>query len=925
MEKTYVDLDVAPMSKRSLDHFKRLESAYFDGKDVYHHLEKYTELRGKKIPESFVEIPQPRIQTRKIVVVHYDGREVPTIYGVKYERDRTQLKDFANDLAGLVGLEENERFIFGWCSFGHCPALSGGFLSTTTTVPPENHRHYDLTAWRVPVDPTGYITVDCILGINKGAITPTLLLPASLKTDPEAYTKMMRPFISDEDVLTTWLVDASMYASQYPTSHPEHRIDRIHITVANHVRAAGVQPYASNPPFHESGSPRRLLPEWEIQGKYELQRELLRMCPPNALRGTLQFDVTQSNYQYRFEVVDACTLRLHIKSEKLHMPLKPFMQHPNAERWKTAMYISRQFVLGRRSVDVLMDALCMPDDAPCAEQPSSISIPLKRHQLQNIHKMVECEHTLFIDKMFVKLPGYGYYLNPRNDTICNTFVPQHSGGFLSDDVGLGKTLSVLGTCVANPPSTETKATLIVCPPSIIGQWAREIEMAMPPTTTIVQFYSRYKTGVDIPTLPTCYDFVLTTYTTYLQNEALHGLEWYRVVFDESHTMSDRFAALSPRSRRRWCVSATPFHNIPRQLKALGVPRSYDISITPMYYTLQPLMARHTKCQTEVDSPVLPPLREEFVPIPFETGEEVDLYAAVHTLIVDDMRLMKSKHRLLRIHAHLQALRNVCTGGTWCVHDLFHGTTVTSTLQVPDPTLVAPHDDDDVCPICMNMFDQPTVTTCNHWFCSDCIGTALSRTGSKCPMCRHPQEQHDLRLGVLYDYEPPETPIVEEPLAVVCATKVNKLMSLLRKMRHDDATSKALVFCESSSHIPFLIDAMKSDGFKCRSIHGGMNAVARGNAINAFQTKADTKVLILSMRSAAAGLNLTAANNIFFLGPPMNKASEKQAIGRAHRFGQLRPVTVHKLYIEGTVEESLLHMLQRTDRWSVDLLERVLGV
>ena len=69
------------------------------------------------------------------------------------------------------------------------------------------------------------------------------------------------------------------------------------------------------------------------------------------------------------------------------------------------------------------------------------------------------------------------------------------------------------------------------------------------------------------------------------------------------------------------------------------------------------------------------------------------------------------------------------------------------------------------------------------------------------------------------------------------------------------------------------------------------------AIEAFQKDPPTTVFLLSMRSGAVGINLTAANHVFLMEPAFNPALEAQAIGRAHRMGQTRPVTVKKFYIK----------------------------
>jgi SWI/SNF-related matrix-associated actin-dependent regulator of chromatin subfamily A3 len=60
-----------------------------------------------------------------------------------------------------------------------------------------------------------------------------------------------------------------------------------------------------------------------------------------------------------------------------------------------------------------------------------------------------------------------------------------------------------------------------------------------------------------------------------------------------------------------------------------------------------------------------------------------------------------------------------------------------------------------------------------------------------------------------------------------------------------------------------------------------------------------------VRAAAVGITLTSANYIFMVEPLLNHALDSQAVGRAWRMGQQRPVTVKRLYIKGSVEESIM--------------------
>lgn len=65
----------------------------------------------------------------------------------------------------------------------------------------------------------------------------------------------------------------------------------------------------------------------------------------------------------------------------------------------------------------------------------------------------------------------------------------------------------------------------------------------------------------------------------------------------------------------------------------------------------------------------------------------------------------------------------------------------------------------------------------------------------------------------------------------------------------------------------------------------------------FQRDPPTTVFLLSVRSGAVGINLTAANHVFLLEPCLNPALEEQAIGRAWRMGQTRQVVVKRLYVK----------------------------
>ena len=56
--------------------------------------------------------------------------------------------------------------------------------------------------------------------------------------------------------------------------------------------------------------------------------------------------------------------------------------------------------------------------------------------------------------------------------------------------------------------------------------------------------------------------------------------------------------------------------------------------------------------------------------------------------------------------------------------------------------------------------------------------------------------------------------------------------------------------------------------------------------------------------------MTAADYVFVMDPWWNPAVEEQAIDRAHRIGQERPVNVYRLVAKGTIEEKVSQLQQR---------------
>merc|ERR1712113_16198 len=88
---------------------------------------------------------------------------------------------------------------------------------------------------------------------------------------------------------------------------------------------------------------------------------------------------------------------------------------------------------------------------------------------------------------------------------------------------------------------------------------------------------------------------------------------------------------------------------------------------------------------------------------------------------------------------------------------------------------------------------------------------------------------------------------------------------------------------------------------------------RMNALESFVSHGHVQIVLCSLKAAGVGINLTAANFVLLVDPWWNPAAEDQAIDRAHRLGQRRPVRAVRFVAERTVEERVqeLHAQKRT--------------
>lgn len=142
-----------------------------------------------------------------------------------------------------------------------------------------------------------------------------------------------------------------------------------------------------------------------------------------------------------------------------------------------------------------------------------------------------------------------------------------------------------------------------------------------------------------------------------------------------------------------------------------------------------------------------------------------------------------------------------------------------------------------------------------------------------------------------------------------STKYARLLEILDEIVVSG--EKVIVFTSFTRMIDILVsDLRQRYGIAVESIDGRTPVVRRQPIIDEFSQRSGSAILALNPKAAGTGLNITAANHVIHYNLEWNPAVEDQATARAYRRGQERPVTVHRMFHAGTVEEVIDERMTR---------------
>jgi superfamily II DNA or RNA helicase len=436
------------------------------------------------------------------------------------------------------------------------------------------------------------------------------------------------------------------------------------------------------------------------------------------------------------------------------------------------------------------------------------------------------------------------------------------GGVLADDMGLGKTLMCLALAQhlrETLPADQRRAILVVAPTSVASNWVAEATRFVPGLQV------RRVLDADSPEAPIAdlvagADLVITTYTRL----RLDATAFTRLAADGA------FAAVLLDEAQAVKNAAARTHQVVRDLR---VRRTIAVTGTPLENSLTEL---HALLALTVPGlfPSVRRFREEYVR-PIE-GVRAGYTAGVGAGSAPEANAAYRAERLGRLRQRMRPF------------------VLRRTKEQVAPEL--PSLEEQVLTIELSPDHRALYDVTLQRERRKLFGLLPDMDRNRFIVLR---SLTLLRLLAL------DAALIGEEHDGVRSTKLDLLSEELVEALAEGR--RALVFSQFPSYLRLVGARLTQEGVPWTLLEGGTRD--RDAVIERFRS-GDAAVFLISLKAGGFGLNLTEADLVYLLDPWWNPAAEAQAIDRAHRIGQDKPVTVRRLVAAGTIEEKVLALQRR---------------
>ena len=432
------------------------------------------------------------------------------------------------------------------------------------------------------------------------------------------------------------------------------------------------------------------------------------------------------------------------------------------------------------------------------------------------------------------------------------------GGIIADEMGLGKTILMIA-CIRHNFQTRT---LIVLPPALLSQWITVFQRFLGHTPFVYRGKSNKNITLErLAQLP----IVLTTYGMITPRKSeesltyskLHQIEWSRIIYDEAHHLRNRKTkvhdgAFKLKSNIRWMVTGTPINNSIKDLYSLC--RILGLPFSPNKEKIKTLMGIHMLRRTKINVGIkLPPLRNQLIAVDWASEEERDMAADIHSSM-----------------------------------------NFTGVSRDNVDELIA-------------------------WL-NRCLLSAITRSRQ---MCIYPQLLHTAVAKMKKEG------VLPQDLELKNIKTNSKIDAVVGKIIENRKSNKRkLVFSHFRDEIDVLTERLRLAGMTVQSIDGRTKIRDKKARVQPVIQEAEFRsvckswsafpdemfglinnflapeVMIVQIQTACEGLNMQHFQEIYFTSPHWNPAVEDQAVARAHRIGQDKPVDVYRFVMNGFGRRSI---------------------
>ena len=167
---------------------------------------------------------------------------------------------------------------------------------------------------------------------------------------------------------------------------------------------------------------------------------------------------------------------------------------------------------------------------------------------------------------------------------------------------------------------------------------------------------------------------------------------------------------------------------------------------------------------------------------------------------------------------------------------------------------------------------------------------------------------------------PDSPLAR---AQIVGFSSAKLSYLIDKVLEHQSTEKILIFYENNNCAFWVAEALELLSVKFLIYSNTLTVARRATYLATFNQKEEFRVLLMDLKQAAHGLHVASASRVYILSPIWQPTIESQAIKRAHRIGQTRPVYVETLVLRDTLEDRMLKRRKQMSNLELQQAEKSL--